>query len=113
MNWDRPSERILSYIERLSEACLARDHAAIDTLLRLKVASHLPRKVLDEAEYFRRARTGTMRAPLHLLRFAHAMRQLAAGQPDQDQLTLPMRAGTTGSARRAKASGLRRAARRR
>jgi len=114
--WDRPDERWLAYLERLAQACIARDHDELDKLLRLKVSSHLPRAVLDEVEFFRRARagtSGTLRAPLKVMRYLHKMRQLAAGPAETLQFVLPLSKGVTRSARRAKPSDPRRAARRR
>jgi hypothetical protein len=112
-SWDRPSERYLAWLERLAEACIAHDHDALDKLLRLNVSSHLPRAVRDEAEYFRRARAESLRAPLRVMRYLHQMRQLSAGPADTAQLVLPLAKGVTRSKRREKSSGPRRAARRR
>jgi hypothetical protein len=111
--WDRPDERLLAYLERLAQACIARDHDALDKLLRLNVSSHLPRAVRDEVEYFRRARAGTLRAPIKVMRYLHKMRQLAAGPAETLQFILPLSNSVTRSTRRVKSSGLRRAVRRR
>jgi len=113
LRWDRPDERWLAYLERLAQACIARDHNELDKLLRLNVSSHLPRAILDEVEFFRRARAGTLRAPLQVLRYLHTMRQLAAGTAETQQFMLPLSTGATRSVRRVKSSVLRRAARRR
>jgi hypothetical protein len=91
MDWERPSEGFLAYLERLSQACLEHDRKELDKLLRLRVSSHLPRAVLDELEYFRRARAGTMRAPLRVLRYLHQLRQLAQQPPERVQLSLDLR----------------------
>lgn len=120
MDWERPSERYLAYLARLTGACVERDRDTIDRLMRLRLASHLPRGVLDEIEFFRRARD-TMRAPLKLMRHAQQARHLALAARDEAQLRLDLRAvraaraeaAATGSARRGTSSGLRRAARRR
>src|SRR6185369_10920311 len=82
-DWERPSEAFLAFLERLSQACLEHDRKELDKLLRLRFASHLPRAVLDELEYFRRAKTGTLRAPLRVLRYLHQLRQLAQTPPDR------------------------------
>jgi hypothetical protein len=111
--WDRPDERLLAYLERLAQACIARDHDELDKLLRLHVSSHLPRAILDEVEYFRRARADTLRAPLKVMRYLHKMRQLAAGPAETLQFVLPLSTGVTRSTRRVKSSVPRRAARRR
>lgn len=91
MDWERPSERFLAYLERLSQACLARDKAEMDKLMRMRLSSHLPRGVLDELEFFRRSRGGTLRAPMRLMRYVHKMRQLATVEPDRAQLGLELR----------------------
>jgi len=112
MTWDRPTDQFLVYLERLSQACLEHDVAEIDKLLRLRLASHLPRQVLDELEYFRRSRGRTHRAPLRILRHLHKMRHLAASAPDPHQLLFPLRDATR-SLPPASDAGRRRAARRR
>ena len=89
--WERPSEGFLAYLERLSQACLEHDRKELDTLLRLRASSHLPRAVLDELEYFRRARGGSLRAPLRVLRYLHQLRQLAQKPPERAQLSLDLR----------------------
>jgi hypothetical protein len=91
MSWERPSERFLAYLDRLSGACLARDKPELDKLMRMRLSSHLPRAVLDEMEFFRRARAENMRAPLKLMRYVHQMRQLASAPPDKTQLGLELR----------------------
>lgn len=93
MDWERPSERFLAYLDRLSEACLARDGAAIDKLMRLRLSSHVPRAVLDELEFFRRGakRDGNLRAPMKLMRYVHQMKQLATAAPDDAQFPLELR----------------------
>lgn len=94
MDWERPSEGFLAYLERLSQACLEHDRRELDKLLRLRAASHLPRAVLDELEYFRRARAGGLRAPLRVLRYLHQVRQLAQQPPartsERAQLSLEL-----------------------
>ena len=92
MDWERPSERFLAYLDRLSEACLARDGAAIDKLMRLRLSSHVPRTVLDELEFFRRSKRETnLRAPMKLMRYVHQMKQLATAAPDEEQFPLELR----------------------
>lgn len=91
MDWERPSERFLAYLGRLSEACVARDREEMDKLMRMRLSSHLPRAVLDEMEFFRRARPTNLRAPLKLMRYFHQMRQLATAPADQTQLGLELR----------------------
>jgi hypothetical protein len=113
MDWERPSEGFLAYLERLSQACLDRNRQELDKLLRMRFSSHLPRTVLDELEYFRRVRSGSLRAPLRLLRYLHQLRQLAQTPPERTQLTLELRPSVKRSTRRGTSSVLRRVERRR
>lgn len=121
MDWERPSEAFLAYLERLSQAALERDRKELDKLLRLRMSSHLPRVVLDEVEYFRRTK-GSLRAPLRLLRYLHQVRQLAESPAPAEpaQLALDLRKPsrnplvfTARSVRRESGAGRQRAGRRR
>lgn len=92
MDWERPSDRFLAYLDRLSNAAIARDRDEMDKLLRMRLSSHLPRAILDELEFFRRAKSGNLRAPLKLMRYVHQMRQLATAPRDaKPQLPLELR----------------------
>jgi hypothetical protein len=94
MNWERPSERFLAYLDRLSRAAVERDREEMDKLMRMRLSSHLPRGVLDEMEFFRRSRSANMRAPLKLMRYVHQMQQLATAEPSdaaRTQLGLDLR----------------------
>ena len=91
MDWERPSERFLAYLDRLSTACAARDREELDKLLRMRLSSHLPRAVLDELEFFRRSREDNLRAALKTMRYVHQMRQLASAPAEREQLPLPLR----------------------
>ena len=94
MNWERPSERFLAYLDRLSRAAVARDKDEMDKLMRMRLSSHLPRAVLDEMEFFRRSRSQNLRAPLKLMRYVHQMQQLATapeGGAERTQLGLDLR----------------------
>lgn len=91
MDWERPSERFLAYLDRLAAACVARDQEELDKLMRMRLASHVPRGVMDELEYFRRAKSANLRAPLKIMRYVHKMRQLAAAPADESQLPLALR----------------------
>ena len=91
MDWERPSERFLAYLERLSAACVARDREVLDKLLRMRLASHVPRAVLDELEFFRRAGASNLRAPMKLMRYVHKMKQLATAETEKTQLPLELR----------------------
>lgn len=91
MDWERPSERYMAYLERLSTATIDRDAEQIDKLLRMRLSSHLPRAILDEMEFFRRAKTANLRAPLKLMRYVHLLKQLATTPADTTQLPLKLR----------------------
>jgi hypothetical protein len=91
MDWERPSDRFLAYLERLSDACIARDRDMLDKLLRMRFSSHVPRAVLDELEFFRRAKEANLRAPMKLMRYVHQMKQLATAPAEQTQLGLELR----------------------
>ena len=91
MDWERPSDRFLAYIDRLAAACVQHDREQLDKLLRMRLSSHLPRAVLDELEFFRRAKIEGLRAPLKLMRYQHQMRQLATAPADQHQLGFELR----------------------
>ncbi len=91
MDWERPSERFLAYLDRLAAACIARDRAELEKLMRMRMSSHVPRAVVDELEFFRRAASANLRAPLKLMRYVHKMRQLSAAAPDGSQLPLELR----------------------
>jgi hypothetical protein len=91
MDWERPSERFLAYLERLSEAAIARDREQLEKLMRMRLSSHLPRAILDEMEFFRRSRASNLRAPLKLMRYVHQMKQLASAPPEKTQFALELR----------------------
>jgi hypothetical protein len=91
MDWERPSERFLAYLDRLAAACIARDRAELEKLMRMRMSSHVPRAVVDELEFFRRADSANLRAPLKLMRYLHKIKQLAAAAPDATQLPLQLR----------------------
>jgi hypothetical protein len=91
MDWERPSERFLAYLERLSAACIARDRDEVDKLMRMRLLSHVPRAVLDELEFFRRARESNLRAPMRLMRYVHKIKQLATVPAEKTQLPLELR----------------------
>ena len=91
MDWERPSDRFLAYLGRLAAACLAKDREELEKLLRMRMSSHLPRTVLDELEYFRRATPANLRAPLKLMRYVHKMQQLASAPADPEQMPLALR----------------------
>lgn len=90
MDWERPSDRYLAYLDRVAEACITRDAEALDKLLRMRMSSHVPRGVLDELEFFRRSRGSSMRAPLKLMRYVHQMKQLATTREEGEKPQLPL-----------------------
>jgi len=91
MDWERPSDRFLAYLERLSDAAIARDREELEKLMRMRLSSHLPRTILDELEFIRRSKAVNMRAPLKLMRYVHQMRQLATAPREENQLPLELR----------------------
>ena len=91
MDWERPSDRYLAYLQRLSDACVAHDRETLDKLMRMRLSSHVPRAVLDELEFFRRSSATNLRAPMKLMRYVHKMRQLATAAPEPSQLPLELR----------------------
>lgn len=90
MDWERPSDRYLAYLDRVAEVCIARDAEGLDKLLRMRLSSHIPRGVLDELEFFRRSKGSNMRAPLKLMRYVHQMKQLAAPRDEGEKPQLPL-----------------------
>jgi hypothetical protein len=90
MDWERPSERFMAYLDRLSTACIDRDRELLEKLMRMRLASHLPRAILDEMEFFRRAKPSNMRAPLKLMRYVHQMKQLATAPHHTEKTQLPL-----------------------
>jgi hypothetical protein len=91
MDWERPSERFMAYLDRLSTACIDRDREQLEKLMRMRLASHLPRVILDEMEFFKRAKSDNMRAPIKLMRYVHQMKQLATAPLEKTQLPLELR----------------------
>ena len=91
MDWERPSDRFLAYLERLSTAAVTGEKEEMDKLLRMRLSSHLPRAILDEMEFFRRNKGASLRAPLKLMRYVHKMKQLVSAAPDESQLPLALR----------------------
>ncbi|MEX2178789.1 MAG: hypothetical protein WD801_08780 [Gemmatimonadaceae bacterium] len=97
MDWERPSDRFLAYLGRLSAACIEGDREQLEKLLRMRLSSHLPRAVVDEMEFFRRARASSLRAPLRLMRYVHKMQQLATAPSDMTQTRLELREREAGA----------------
>jgi hypothetical protein len=68
-----------AYLDEIEQAVLRRDAMRITALLRKRTATHLPREVREELLFLARAPGGSLRAPVHFLRFQHRMTQLALG----------------------------------
>jgi len=69
----------LDYLDAIEHALLTRNAQRHTSLLRKRIASHLPRDVREELLMLSRAPREGYRAPVQLLRFRHRMQQLAAG----------------------------------
>jgi hypothetical protein len=70
---------LLRYVAEVEHAVLARDSLRITSLLRKRIAMHLPREVRDELLAFSRMPRESLRAPIRFLRFQHRMTELARG----------------------------------
>lgn len=100
-----PSEALLVYVDRLYEAVASRDAAAVTRLLRMQIATQLPREVREDVLVTTRAPRDGFRAPMRLLQFRHRMMQLGSVQVggSAGQLELELRPRSA-SARRTSAS---------
>lgn len=97
-----PSEALLVYVDRLYEAVVARDGATVTRMLRMQIATQLPRDVREDVLATARAPRDGFRAPMQLLRFRHRMMQLggAEGSGSVGQLELELRPSSGPSRRR-------------
>lgn len=88
-----PSEALLVYVDRLYEAVAARDAASVTRMLRLQMATQLPRDVREDVLATTRAPRDSFRAPMRLLQFRHRMMQLGTGEatPSVGQFELELR----------------------
>lgn len=75
-----PPEALIVLVDRLYDAIAARDFATVTRLLRLRLASQLPREVREDALATSRAPRGSFRAPMQLLQFRHRMVQLGSAE---------------------------------
>lgn len=73
---------LIAYVEELAQALLSRNTAKIKLMLRDSRAFGLPREVREEAIAFKRLRPRSLRSPIHTLRFAYLLRQLAVENPE-------------------------------
>lgn len=105
-----PSEALLRFVDLLYDAIAARDDAAVARLLRMRIATQLPREVREDALATSRAPRGSFRAPMQLLQFRHRMAQLGTGDGAAvvAQLELELRPQPVGRARHANSHRLRR-----
>jgi hypothetical protein len=78
----RDEDRLVAFLDYLDDIALAlaeRQWMRLSTLLRKRIATHLPREVREELLMMSRLATGSLRAPVQFLRFQHRMSQLALG----------------------------------
>lgn len=90
------SDPLVAYVDELAQALLSRNAAKIRLMLRDSRAFALPKEVREEAIAFKRLRSGSLRTPIHVLRFAYTLSQLAADVPpdaDPHQIDLFRPAG--------------------
>ena len=73
---------MLSYLDDLCEALLARESEEVRRLLALPAAASLPPDVRAEAQRGTNGHPPASWVPLHTLRFAHAMAHLEGGVAD-------------------------------
>ncbi|HJU64983.1 MAG TPA: hypothetical protein VJ596_04865 [Gemmatimonadaceae bacterium] len=73
---------MLSYLDQLCSALLARNEIEVYRLLKHPLARALPRPVREEALAIARGKASGMRAPIHALRFYHQTAQLLLEEPE-------------------------------
>lgn len=71
--------KFLAYLRDIESALASGEPMRVTALLRKRTATHLPREVREELLMLSRASRGSLRAPMHFLRFQHRMLELAAG----------------------------------
>ncbi|MGH7718371.1 MAG: hypothetical protein ACREON_05945 [Gemmatimonadaceae bacterium] len=85
---------MLSFLDHLCSALLARNEIEVYRLLKHPLARALPRAVREEALAIARGKEHGMRAPIHALRFYHQAAQLLLEEPETlltgPQLELPL-----------------------
>jgi len=72
---------MLAYLEELCAALLGHDAVQVHRLLADPHARALPRQVREEAIALSRASAGSLRAPIHTLRFYHQTLELGGNDP--------------------------------
>jgi hypothetical protein len=96
-----PLNLFLAYLAEIEQTLLNRNWIQLNTLLRKRRSSHLPREVREELVFLTRSPRESLRAPVRFLRFQHRMTQLALGGETLPtaQTELPLEAGFDPSAR--------------
>jgi hypothetical protein len=69
----------LEYLDAIDRALTRRDSMDVTSLLRKRIATHLPREVREELVALAHAPRASLRAPMQFLRFQHRMTELARG----------------------------------
>ncbi|MGH7622482.1 MAG: hypothetical protein ACREMU_09105 [Gemmatimonadaceae bacterium] len=69
----------LEYLDAIDRALTRRDSMDVTSLLRKRIATHLPREVREELIALAHAPRASLRAPVRFLRFQHRMTELARG----------------------------------
>ncbi len=84
-----------AFLETIATALTRRDHGALHSLLRQRLASHLPREIREELLLVAAQPAAGFRVAIEFLRYRHRMRQLAnGGEPiPQAQLELALGVG--------------------
>lgn len=76
---DDPMLAFLEYLDAIDRALTRRDGMDVTSLLRKRIATHLPREVREELIALGHAPRASLRAPVRFLRFQHRMIELARG----------------------------------
>lgn len=76
---DDPMLAFLEYLDAIDRALTRHDAMDLTSLLRKRVATHLPREVREELLALAHAPRASLRAPMQFLRFQHRMTELARG----------------------------------
>jgi hypothetical protein len=74
-----PMLAFLEYLDAIDRALTRRDSMDVTSLLRKRIATHLPREVREELIALIHAPRASLRAPVRFLRFQHRMIELARG----------------------------------
>ncbi len=74
-------DALLAYLDRLYDAAVARQAHVVRSMLRTRMATHLPREVREDAVTVARAPGRSFRAPVRLLQYRHRMAELSRAEP--------------------------------